>query len=351
VNDCTGLAAEGVFEDITPPEVKAGFGTGKDGGGAFAIAVDPVNQGTVYVGTVFQKVWKSTDCGANWTHISTGRNGGLVDSGMNWTFAVDPEDPEVVYTNSGYGSNGLFKSVNGGVDWDPVWPPPSQPELAKAFVYNFANVIALDPSDHLHVLLTFHEACQAPHPATCIAESMNGGSTWRLIDGQPGWNGNEGQVVFFLDNSKSWLWGSSSNGFWRTGDGGVGWQAIAGMTTSHRQGSQLLRTTAGVFFVAGADGIWRSPDGSASTWKLVPDTGPIVGGLVTNGSAMFGCTCYSEKFCDAARYLRSAESDGLKWMALPSPRLNDGGTMGYDRGHNLLFSSNFKQGVWRVVAR
>jgi hypothetical protein len=351
VNDCSGLGAEGVFEDVTPPEVKAAFGTGKDGGGTFAIAADPVNQGTVYVGTLFQKVWKTTDCGANWTHISTGRNGSEVDAGMNWTFAVDPVEPNVVYTNSGYGWNGLFKSLNGGVDWDPVWPPPSQPELAKAFTYNFANVVAIDPSDHQHILLTFHESCLSPHPATCIAETLDAGSTWRLIDGQAGWNGNEGQVIFFLESSKAWLWGSSSNGFWRTSDSGASWQAIPGMTTSHRQGSGLVRTTAGAFFVAGADGIWGSPDGVASTWKLAPNTGPIVGGLVTDGSTMFSCTCYSANFCDAARYLRSAESDGLKWTQIPSPKFNDGGTLAYDKGHHLLFSSNFQVGLWRVVVR
>lgn len=168
---CDGLKPSGTWEEITPPEVKAGFGKSKDGGGTFAFAIDPVNQGTVYLGTLYQKVWKSTDCGATWTHVATGKNGAVVDSGMNWTFAVDPIEPNVVYTNSGYGGNGLFKSKNGGVDWDVVWPPPAQPELGKAFTYNFANVVAMDPKDHLHILLTFHESCLAPHPATCIAET------------------------------------------------------------------------------------------------------------------------------------------------------------------------------------
>jgi hypothetical protein len=340
-----------VFEDITPPEVRAGMPTAQDGGGTFAIAVDPVNQGTLYVGTLFQKVWKSEDCGATWTHISTGRNGDAVDSGMNWTFAVDPMDPQVVYTSSGYGANGLFKSVNGGVDWDEVWPPPTQPELANAFTYNFANVIAIDPGDHRHILLTFHEACLAPHAATCIAESMDAGETWRLIDGEPEWNGNEGQVIFFLDDSDTWLWGSQTNGFWRTADRGASpWQEIPGMTTSHLQGSQLLRTASGSYFVAGADGIWRSPDGTPDSWTLVPDTGPIVGGLVSDGTTMFASTCYFQGFCDAPRYLRSPESDGDDWTTFgPPPGVGMGGTMGYDKGHALLYSSNLQDGLWRVV--
>jgi hypothetical protein len=102
--------------------------------------------------------------------------------------------------------------------------------------------------------------------------------------------------------------------------------------------------------MAGADGIWRSPDGAASTWSLVKDTGPIVGGLVTNGSNMFASTCYFPDSC-TARYLRSAQSDGQKWTEMKSPAIPLGGTMGYDRGHNLLYSSNLQGGLWRVVAR
>src|SRR6185369_1255395 len=215
--------AAGVFEEITPPMVKAELGTGDSGrmkGGPFALAVDPVNQGTLYSGTIYQGFWKSTDCGATWSQVATGTSGQDVNSGMNWTLAVDPQEPETVYTNSGYGSNGLFKSTDGGVNWTDIWSGKSQPELGKAFMYNFANVIAIDPEDHLHILLTFHEACLAPHTSTCIVESKDGGKNWEIHDGKAGWNGGEGQVIFFLDSPTTWLWGSQTNGFWRTPDSG-----------------------------------------------------------------------------------------------------------------------------------
>lgn len=353
VSNCDGLAAPGVFEEITPPIVKAGIGVktpdNQTQGGPFAMAVDPINLGTVYSGSLFQGVWKSTDCGANWTKIATGTNAADVNRGMNWTLAVDPQDANIVYTNSGYGSNGLFKSTDGGVNWTDIWSQKSQPDLAKAFTYNFANVIAIDPANHLHILLTFHEACLAPHPATCIVESMNGGDSWRVIDGDPTWNGNEGQVIFFLENSSTWLWGSQSNGFWRSPDSGQTWQAIPKMTTSHLQGSQILRTKAGTFYAAGSDGIWTSTDGTVPTWKLIPDTGPIVGGLVSDGTTMYASTCYFGGFCNP-RYLHSAETDGQTWTALPnSPTLTQGGNLGYDKAHKLLYSSNLDAGLWRVV--
>jgi photosystem II stability/assembly factor-like uncharacterized protein len=353
VTDCSDLPAPGVFEEITPPEVKATIGDkmsdGQTKGGPFAMAVDPVNLGTVYSGTLFQGVWKSTDCGAHWVKIPTGDNAADVNRGMNWTLAVDPVEPQTVYTNSGYGSNGLFKSIDGGVSWTDIWSVKSQPELGKAFQYNFANVIAIDPSNHRHLLLTFHEMCLPPHASTCIVESKDAGATWEIHDGKPGWNGGEGQVIFFLDSPTTWLWGSQTNGFWRTPDSGKTWQEVPKMTTSHLQGSQLLRTRDGRFFAAGADGIWRSPSGEANTWELIPDTGPIVGGLVSDGTNMYASTCYAGNFCEQARYLTSPEQDGQTWKAMAVPKIAQGGNLGYDPGHRLLFSSNLAAGLWRVV--
>ena len=349
---CDALPEAGVFEEITPPEVRAGIGTksadNQTKGGTFAMAVDQVNQGTVYAGTLFQGVWKTTDCGATWKVVATGTRSEDVNRGMNWTLFIDPVDPNVVYTNSGYGSNGLFKSTDGGVNWTDIWSRESQPELAKAFTYNFANVIAIDPQDHLHILLTFHEECLAPHNSTCIVETKDGGSTWRILDGEPGWNGSEGQVIFFLESSNAWLWGSQTNGFWRSDDAGTSWTEIMGMTTSHLQSSQILRTKAGVFYAAGADGIWTSSDGKVPTWKLIPNTGPILGGLVSDGTNMYASTCYFGDFCDDPRYLTSPETDGQTWTEMKHPKMTMGGNLGYDAGHKLLFSSNLDGGLWRV---
>ena len=354
VSDCTGLAAPGVFEEITPAEVKTTLGQktpdGQTKGGPFAMAVDPLNQGTVYSGTLLQGVWKSTDCGANWTKIATGTHGDDVNRGMNWTFEIDPVNPDTVYTNSGYGSNGLFKSTDGGVNWTDIWSAQSQPELGKAFQYNFANVVALDPENPKHILLTFHEGCLAPHTSTCIVESQDAGASWQIHDGRPGWNGGEGQVIFFLDSPTTWLWGSQTNGFWRTPDSGKTWEEVPKMATSHLQGTRMLRAKDGAFYVPAGDGIWRSPDGKADTWELIPDTGPIVGSVVSDGTTMYASTCYAGNFCDQPRYLTSPEADGKTWRAMTTvPKMSQGGNLGYDAGHKLLFSSNLVAGLWRVV--
>jgi hypothetical protein len=220
--------------------------------------------------------------------------------------------------------------------------------LGQAFQYNFANVIAIDPYDHRHILLTFHEPCLEPHAATCIAESKDAGSSWTLLDGEPSWNGNEGQVIFFMDNSSTWLWGSQTNGFWRSDNSGQSWEQIPGMQTSHLQGSQIVHAKDGSFYAAGADGVWHSPDGKPDTWQVIPDTGPIVGGLISDGKTLYASTAYFDGF-GPTRYLRSPESDGQTWEQMPSPTIRLGGNLGYDPGHKLLYSSNLDSGMWRVV--
>jgi hypothetical protein len=340
---CDHLAAVGTYEDVTPPmAIVDGAPT------TFAIAADPHHLGTFFVGTTYNGLWKTQDCGATWAEVATGTNGAAVNSGMNWTIAVDPIVADVVYTNSGYGmdTNGLYKSTNGGIDWDRIWPPASQPDLGMAFMYNFANVVALDPSNHLHLLLTFHETCLPPHPSTCIAESMDGGGTWRLLDGQPGWVGTEGQVIFFLNDSATWLWGSQDSGFWVGTGSGSSWTAVPKMTTSHLQSSQLARTATGAFLMATADGLSRSPDGAASSWQAIANTGPIGGGLIDVDGTIYFNNCYFPQFCTNAKYETSTD-DGMTFSAIAGPPVSEGGPFAYDPGHAVLLSSS-GAGVWRT---
>ena len=98
--NCQALAAAGVWENITPPVTMLPGAAPCPYGGAFV--ENPRDPTMLYVGSCNQGIWKTTDCGADWVHINTGKNGGALDSGRQWTFVIDPVDPNVLYTNSGY---------------------------------------------------------------------------------------------------------------------------------------------------------------------------------------------------------------------------------------------------------
>jgi len=349
VGACDALAGSGTWQNITPPQVLAGF-DGTTLTGVFAFAIDPTNNGTIYLGTMSQKLWKSPDCGATWSSVS-GRSSAQINVGVNWTMVVDPVDTGTVYTNSGYqgNSNGAYKSTNGGVDWDPIWPPPTQPELANVVQYNFANVFAMDPSNHLHLLLTFHAVCAAPYNQNCIGETTDGGATWHLVNGDPSWDGTEGQVVYFLDNSSTWLWGSSSNNFWRTTNAGATWAQITPVIKdAHPQGSQIIRAADGTFYLAASDGVFRSPDGAS--WSLIAGTGPLAGGLASDGTTLYLSNNYYFSYgSNLHPYFTAPAAAGAPWTPLTSPGLSSGGQLAYDGAHHLLYSANFQAGFYRVV--
>jgi len=355
VGACDSLAPVGTWENITPPEIPTTATV-------FAFAVDPVNAGTVYLGTTRAGIWKTTDCGAHWTHIDTGRNGATLDAGMNWTFLVDPVDPEVLYTNAGYGggSNGLFRSTNGGVDWDPIWPP-ADPALSGALMYNFANTVSMDPHDRQHLLLSFHEACLPPHRHVCIAETHDAGQSWRLIDGDARWTSDgEGVRVAFLDDDQTWMWASQVDGLWRSTDGGASWAQLTTQSANHLQATQMIRALDGTFVLGGMGDLWRSPTGSsAGTWTAIAGSGPLPGGVVSDGTTLYMSNCYYTGFCEpgssAPFYFTAPETDTTTWSAMPWPApsamAHTGGVLGYDRAHHVLYSSNLDRGFWRIVTR
>ena len=95
-----------------------------------AITIDPNNHNTVWVGTgenvggrhvgYGDGVYRSLDGGATW------KNMGLKDSQHIGMILIDPRDSNVVYVASqgplwsGGGDRGLFKSTDGGENWELI---------------------------------------------------------------------------------------------------------------------------------------------------------------------------------------------------------------------------------------
>lgn len=356
VTACDALPAAGTWEHVSPPDVMAELPGPEDCQfGVSAFVMDPSDYATLYLGTCEMGVWKSTDCGATWAHVNTGPGGSALDTGRQWNFAIDPNDPNVLYTNSGYNGgpegSGEFKSTDGGVSWSQVWPP-SDPDLASIVEYNFVGGIAIDPDDHQHLLLTFHAKCSAPYNEACIGESNDAGATWRLINGDPSWQGGEGQGAWFLDNGHTFLWGAETNGLWRTDDDGDSWSQVAENGSIGHAKGQLHRTDEGRYFLGGSSGILTSADGTS--WSLISGSGPqLVTGLVSDGTNMYASSGFPWNPGQGPPpyhpFYTAPESDGMAWTNMDSPLLANGGQLAYDTDHHVLYSSNGDAGFWRVV--
>ena len=206
------------------------------------IAVDPVDQ-TIYAGTLFTGIWKSTDFGDTFTRIDrapgadpgvflglkgrgividshhhrtlyfAGRNSGVwrsQDAGASWikvdstpvlTVTVDPVDSSVVYAG---GASGVLKSVDGGDSF-----VPKNDGLPDAVVTR-TGFIQVQPNHHNVVYVGFEGAG--------VYRSSNGGETWAAVN-----SGLDDPNVYGLamdPDSPNTLYASTSSSVFKTTTGG-----------------------------------------------------------------------------------------------------------------------------------
>lgn len=211
-----------------------------------AIALDPSNPDTVYVGTgelltgfYGSGVLKSTDGGASWTQLTgpfvgpfnTVRSGAVFGA-----LAVSPANPQLILAGVDYGGGlaargGIYRSADGGVTWTQVLAGgagtdlvfnPAQPNIVYAGVANAALRTAF------------------ARPQNGLYKSTDGGATWTQL-----WNSgpnalpaaNLGRISLALARSApNTLYAAIQDsspqrfgrllGFFRTQDGGDNWTPL-----------------------------------------------------------------------------------------------------------------------------
>jgi hypothetical protein len=319
---------EGHWENVTPPGVTF----------AQIVAVDPRNPGTVYLGAAGDGalgIWRSIDCGATWIKTNTGRHAHEIDAPGHWTFVVDPVDSQILYTNNGYAADGVWKSTNGGTDWQQL------EGSVGAFVSGgFVERIAMDPTDHLHLTVTAHFSCVEPHTPNCMLETHDGGEHWSVLENQPESGEDSGQ---FMADSSTWFmstWGTY--GLKRTTNAGASWDTVAGYGTT----DSVYMSSSGAWYVSSlADGILRSNDRGA-TWEALAGS-PHVRAVTGDGTRLFA----SDRNSGDPRnpYFIAREDAPDAWSSLGDARVARGGwILAHDGSHGILYSATETDGLWRV---
>lgn len=325
---CADLLAPGVWEPITPP------------GETFTISlvVDPFDPSTVWLGAG-KGFYKSTDCGATWTR----RDGGITGLGGDlrnfWSLAADPVDAGTLYVAGGYAPRNLWKTVDGGVNWQPLFPAGS--EGNTVFKEVFINNVAMDPTDHRHLTVTVHGECNAPYNPHCMGESFDGGATWRIFRIPFAWV--EGGGGYLVDGSTLLMsdpWGSMNV----STDNGATW-SDAGSGAQGQTNGPLAKAPDGFFYQPSLFGIVRSADGRS--WSHVPGVSGRHVGFTMGGGYLFLSDQWS------TTYRMASVSDPTTWATIPppAPLPADQGSafISYDPVHRVLYSSNFAGGTWRIV--
>lgn len=215
-----------------------------------ALAVDPTNDDVIYVGTGEANfanhsryglgLYKSTDGGATWEHLAEGVFGGRCFSRL----LIDPTNTAVLYASitraGGFpelaaakghpgatGDLGVFKSLDGGVNWTRL--SGGLPNLST-------TDLALDPSDPQ--ILYAGVGRIFGHAQNGVYKTTDAGLTWtKLGGGLP--TSTFGRVsvavapsqpsrVFALITNDATSSGGSADtlGAYRSDDGGASWTAL-----------------------------------------------------------------------------------------------------------------------------
>jgi len=213
------------------------------------VTVDPNDSNVIWVGSgenvggrhvgFGDGVYKSLDRGASWENV------GLKDSQHIGTILIDPRDSDIVYVAaqgplwSGGGDRGLFKSTDGGANWE---------KILGGGEYTGVNEVRMDPRNPDVLYATTHQRLRNVAglmnggPESGIHKSTDGGATWReLTKGLP--EEDMGRIGLAISPQNPDVVYTTielkrrTGGFYRSADGGGTWEqmseTIAGGTGPH----------------------------------------------------------------------------------------------------------------------
>lgn len=340
------------WEDVTPPGMDLDPDShNKQNYGILAVAVAPDDPKTVYITTSYEGLWKSPDSGMNWEKVNTGVNGDKIDAGRGGAFVIDPVDPAVMYLTSGYGTLGIWKSTNGGVDWEQLFKDdpgqnPTRPINPSGDYIPDITTFDLDPNDHLHLLAAFHDVPWKGYGDAGFVETKDGGATWTLVPPVEGIG--SGQCIYFLNDSDTWLSQSNnpSTGMWRTTDGGKTFDRVAD-ESNHYGACQIYRGT-NALYVGTGSGVFRSADDGAS-WENVSHRGAIQG-VIGDGFHIWASGPYAPPM-EYNPTQRAPEMPGdVGWGPYGTQTFQyNANFLAADRENHIIYAAAWNAGVLRLV--
>ncbi len=175
-------------------------------------------------------IYRTTNSGTNWTKIASS----LPTTGYNRiAMSKDPNNSSIIYavfsatsTDSPYyGLRGIYKSIDGGVNWSALGTPPTLTSAGGLSYLSaqgwYDNVIAVNPFNSNHIYAGGME----------MIKSTNGGSNWsQLTYWYPGYGSPyvhaDHHVIAFDPNNSGTIYEGDDGGLFKTTDNGTSWTAM-----------------------------------------------------------------------------------------------------------------------------
>jgi photosystem II stability/assembly factor-like uncharacterized protein len=251
------------------------------GGRVTSVAGSASDPNLYYIGAAGGGVWKSTDGGAAWNPVFDREAVGAIGA-----VAIDPSNNDTVWVGTGesnprnevsYG-DGVYKSTDGGKTWVNVGLRDTR----------YISRILVDPSNPQHVIVGALGNVFADSPDRGAYVTFDGGKTWTktlYIGPQSGvsdlaMSAKTPNVIYagvweFQRRPWTFTSGGDADGLYRSSDGGRTWARVTGnglpSGITGRIGLAVAPSDPNVVYalIESQHGIlWRSSDGGAS-WQLV----------------------------------------------------------------------------------
>lgn len=207
------------------------FGGGYDHAAIHSIVVDPRDSRHVTVAISCGGIWESRDDGASWALIGRGQVATYVPEGaaqdLNTQdphrFDTCPSSPDVAWVQH---HCGVFRSVNGGHDFDQLCPPTG---------YDFGFAVAADPLNPLRawfVPAVSDAKRYAVDAALCVMRTDDGGRTFQFfragLPQKQAWQLVYRHALIVDATGRSLAMASTTGAVWTSDDAGEHWQALEG---------------------------------------------------------------------------------------------------------------------------
>jgi photosystem II stability/assembly factor-like uncharacterized protein len=262
------------------------------GWGTMAAGI-PDQPDTFYFGAAGGGVWKTTNSGQTWQPMSDG----ITDAAIG-AIAIAPSDPKVLYAGAGHpeprydiaAGNGVYKTTDGGAHWQHIGLTATRHIGAILVDEKNADTVLVGALGHLF----------GPNPERGVFRTTDGGKTWKktlFIDNQTGVvdlaaDPAQPNIVFAAAwTARNWPWLSyftpiegEGSAIYKSLDGGQTWKRLNG--EGWPQG-KLGRIVLGVTHLkndatriyASIDseahgGLYRSDDGG-DHWQRVNDASAV----------------------------------------------------------------------------
>jgi uncharacterized protein (TIGR03437 family) len=204
------------------------------------IRIDPVNTDTVYAATRLAFTFRSTDRGATWETIRTG-----MPFSESSAFAVDPHTPTTVF--AGFNGGGVYRSADSGDNW----------QISSDGMFGTdIRALAIDPQDSSNIL--------AGGFGAGIFRTEDGGDLWEearegLLTVQPrslAFAPQNPQIVYTGGVDP---FGQADGSLFRSTNGGRDWVSLATGLSFFSIAVDPL--SADTFYIGTTAGVLRSTDG------------------------------------------------------------------------------------------